>query len=194
MQGAQTISTPRTSLAVPAAYAAAVLFAFHLFSYFVPAWRDATVETAVVPAVVLAVLALAQHLVVFPVVPALPAPRVAQIAAYVWLVVDMATDLAQLAGAPKSSYLVVRLAVNLLAAAWIASASWREHGALRGIGIFVALDLLAYSAFGLLSPAAFLITLPSLVLLPVWFLLVGRLLSRRTGAKAPVTPGEGQAL
>ena len=35
-----------------------------------------------------------------------------------------------------------------------------------------------HSALALLSPLAFLVTLPALVLLPVWFLLVGRHLAR----------------
>jgi hypothetical protein len=171
-----TVSS-RPALAVPAAYAAAVLFAIHLASYFVPAVRDATLAGAAGIAVPLAALAVAQHLVVFPVVAALPAPRWARAAAYVWLVVDMATDLLQLAGAPKSIYLALRLGVNLLAALWIAAASWRAPGATRGIGLLVALDFAAYSLVAAFSPLAFVVTLPSLILLPAWFALAGRRLA-----------------
>ncbi len=122
-----TTQAPRSSTAIYAAYAAAVLFALHLATYFVPALRDATLATAASLATPLAVLAVAQHLVVFPVVAALPAPRRARAAAYIWLVVDMGTDLLQLGGASKSVYLVIRLAVNVLAALWIASTSWRAR-------------------------------------------------------------------
>lgn len=183
-----------TSLESSAAIAAAILFALHLFSYFVPALRDATLQTLAVPAVALAVLAVVQHLVVFPVAATLPAPRWAVFAAYIWLVVDMLTDVAQLGGAPKSAYLPVRLAVNVLAALWIASASFRQRATFRILGVVIAVDLILYSAFGLLSPAAFLITLPSLVLLPVWFWLVGRMLACGVGVAGSMVGSRGQAV
>lgn len=160
------------------AYGAAVLFAAHLATYFVPTIRDVTLAGNAAVAVSLAVLAVAQHVVVFPVVGALPAPAWARFAAYTWLIVDLGTDLLQLGGAPKSLYLVVRLGVNLLAALWIATASLQGRGALRGIGLFVAADFACYSFVAALSPLAFVVALPSLVLLPVWFALVGRRLAR----------------
>ena len=162
------------------AYAAATLFAAHLATYFVPAIRDATLTTSTTLAVLLALLAVAQHLVVFPVVGALQAPWWARAAAYVWLVLDMGTDLLQLDGAPKSLYLVIRLGVNLFAALWIMLASWRARGGMRWLGMFVAADFACYSFVGLLSPVAFLIALPSLVLLPLWFVLAGRHIARRS--------------
>ena len=182
-----TAQAPRSSTAIYAAYAAAVLFALHLATYFAPALRDATLATAASLAVPLAVLAVVQHLVVFPVVAALPAPRWARAGAYAWLVFDMGTDLLQLGGASKSVYLVIRLAVNVLAALWIASASWRARGALRNIGLVVALDTVAYSCIGLFFTWAFVVTVPSLILFPVWFVLVGRSLA---GKPAPQDAGQ----
>jgi hypothetical protein len=167
-----------TRLAPYAAYAAAILFALHLATYFVPSVRDATIGGSVAIAFGLAILAVAQHLVVFPVVAALSAPLWAKIAAYVWLVVDTTTDLLQLADTPKSIYLPIRLGANVLAALWIAAAAWRTTGATRIIGLVVAVDTALYSALALLTPLAFLVTLPALVLLPVWFWLVGRRLAR----------------
>ena len=170
-----------------AAYSAAILFALHLATYFVPSIRDATLSSSALIAGLLAVLALAQHLVVFPVVAALPAPRWARLAGYTWLVIDMLTDLLQVGGTPKSVYLVIRLAINLVAALWIATASWHATGAIRGIGIFVAIDFACYSLVIPLSPLAFLVALPSLVLLPLWFLLIGRRFARaqRQAAEQP---------
>jgi hypothetical protein len=81
-------------------------------------------------------------------------------------------------------YLVLRLAINLVAALWIATASWQARGAIRAIGVFVAFDFACYSLVALLSPLAFLVTLPSLVLLPVWFVLVGRLLARAPSTRS----------
>src|SRR5258708_17051039 len=164
-----TASRPATTPSTTAgfAYGAAVLFAAHLATYFAPAIRDVTVTSSVVGAVLLAVLAVAQHLVVFPVVGALPAPEWARAAAFTWLIVDMGTDLLQLGGAPKSLYLVLRLGINLVAALWIASASLRAHGGMRPLGVFVAADFACYSFVALLSPLAFVVALPSLVLLPL---------------------------
>jgi len=182
-------STTTRPAAALFAYAAAALFAVHLATYFVPAVRDVTLTTSTILAVSLAVLAVAQHLVVFPVVGALPAPWWARAAAYVWLVLDMGTDLLQLGGAPKSLYLVVRLGVNLLAALWIASASLQARGGMRWLGVFVAADFACYSFVGLLSPLAFLIALPSLVFLPLWFVLAGRRIARMS----PLAATTGQA-
>lgn len=171
-----TVTSPRR-LATLCAYGAALLFAAHLTTYFVPAIRDATLGRSAALAVVLALVAIAQHLVVFPVVAALPAPRWAQLAGYTWLVVDMGTDLLQLGGAPKSLYLVLRLAINFVAALWIAAASLRARGTTRALGVFVAVDFACYSFVAALSPLAFVVALPSLILLPLWFVLVGRRLA-----------------
>lgn len=169
-----------TSIASAAAYAAAILFAFHLVTYFIPSLRDATLTTSVPVAVGIGVLALAQHIVVFPVVSALPASTWAKVAAYCWLVVDMLTEVLQLGGASKSLYLVLRLIFNLAAALWIARASWlAPTKTIWRIGIFVAIDFSLYSLLAGFVPWAFVVALPSLVLLPVWFLLIGNLLSQR---------------
>jgi hypothetical protein len=87
---------------------------------------------------------------------------------------------------------VLRLAVNLLAALWIASAAWQATGAVRCIGLFVAVDFALYSFLGLPFAWAFFITLPSLVLLPVWFVLIGRLLAKESGHTAPQTTAKSQ--
>ena len=68
------VSFRHSNVAQTAAYAAAVFFALHLLTYFVPSIRDATLDTSATIAILLGVLAIVQHLVVFPVVAALPAP------------------------------------------------------------------------------------------------------------------------
>ncbi|HEY6406202.1 MAG TPA: hypothetical protein VIY29_01920, partial [Ktedonobacteraceae bacterium] len=55
--------------------------------------------------------------------------------------------------------------------------SWQARGAMRLVGLFLALDLFIYSFIAFI-PFTFVILFPSLVLLPVWFVLVGRLLGR----------------
>jgi hypothetical protein len=160
-----------------AAYIGAVLFAIHLITYFIPAIRDVTTSSSVIGAEALALLAVAEHLVLFPVIAALQAPRWARAAGYGWLVLDIATDIMQLNGADKT-YLGLRYGANVAAAIWIASAAWQSRGAIRVIGVIVALDLVIYS-FIAFVPFTFWVLIPSLVLLPLWLFLVGRALSEK---------------
>jgi len=163
--------------AVYAAYAAAILFAIHLVTYFIAPLRDATTTSSPIVAELLALLAVAEHLLMFPVVEALPAPRWARYAGYGWLVIDIATDIMQLNGVPSTTYLAMRYGGHISAALWIASASWQIKGAIRITGLLLALDLAVYSFIAFI-PFTFVILIPSLVLLPLWLLLSGRFLAR----------------
>ena len=175
---------------VTAAYAAAILFAIHLVTYVIAPIRDATPSSSPIVAELLALLGVAEHLLLFPVVAALPAPRWARAAGYGWLVLDSATDIMQLNGAVKLTYLSLRYGANVAAALWIASASWQAKGVIRIVGCYVALDLAVYSFIAFI-PFTFVILLPSLVLFPVWFVLVGRLLAR--GGDYEKVPTESDA-
>lgn len=163
-----------------ASYSATFLFAIHLVTYFIPALRDVTTSSSMIGAEALALLAVAEHLILLPVIAALPAPPWARAVGYGWLVLDMATDIMQLNGVLKVTYLALRYGANVAAALWIASASWQAKGAIRVIGVIVALDLAVYSFIAFI-PFTFLLLLPSLVLLPLWFWLVGRSLAQRNG-------------
>jgi len=160
-----------------AAYGAALLFAIHLITYFIPAIRDVTTSSSVFGAEALALLAVAEHLILLPVIAALPAPGWARAAGYGWLVLDIATDIMQLNGVGKLTYLGLRYGANVAAAIWIASAAWQGKGAMRVIGVIVAIDIALYSFIAFI-PFTFLVLVPSLVLLPLWFLLVGRRIAR----------------
>jgi len=169
--------TKRSQRTATAAYGAALLFAIHLVTYFIPAIRDVTTSSSVIGAEALALLAVAEHVILFPVIAALPAPKWARAVGYGWLVLDIATDIMQLNGVVKLTYLGLRYGANVAAALWIASASWQEKGILRVIGVIVALDLAVYSSIAFI-PLTFLILIPSLILLPLWFFLVGRRFTR----------------
>ncbi|HEV8193032.1 MAG TPA: hypothetical protein VGP82_16330, partial [Ktedonobacterales bacterium] len=95
------------------------------------------------------------------------------------------TDLLQVGGAPKSIYLVARLIINLVAAVWVATASVHSTGAVRIIGLIVAIDFACYSLLAGFFPWAFVVALPSLILLPLWFVLVGRTLGQTKPTNAP---------
>jgi hypothetical protein len=157
--------------AVGAAYVAAALFVVAFTRFFVlppEGWGN----------VLVALLGVAPHLLLFPVVAMLPAPRWARAAGYGWLVVDVATDIMALNGVPVSTYLPMRYGGHVSAALWIAVASWHTRGASRSIGLLLALDLGGYSFVAPFDPTHFTGLLPSFVLLPVWLVLVGRLLPR----------------
>ncbi len=171
----QTKLSQRTAVA---AYGAAVLFAIHLVTYFIPSIRDVTTSSSMIGAEALALLAVAEHLILLPVIAALPVPKWARAVGYGWLVLDIATDIMQLNGVVKLTYLSLRYGANIAAALWIASASWQTKGATRVIGVIVALDLAVYSFIAFI-PLTFLVLIPSLILLPLWFALIGRLLTQR---------------
>lgn len=186
---ASTTSTNRATGAVTAAYLAAALFFIHLITYFIPALRDITVRDSAPLAELLAVLAVAEHLLVFPVIAALRASNWARHAGYGWLVIDMATDIMQLNGVAKPLYLGLRYGGHISAALWIASASLQERGLIRIVGLFVALDLALYSFIAPLFAFSFVVLIPSLVLLPLWFVLAGRRIARNAERARSVTGG-----
>ena len=125
-----------------------------------------------------ALLGVAPHLLLFPVVAMLPAPWWARAAGYGWLVVDVATDIMALNGVATPTFIARRYAGHVSAAVWIAVASWHARGASHILGLLLALDLGGYSFVAPFDPTHFVELLPSLELLPVWLVPVGRLLHR----------------
>jgi hypothetical protein len=188
-------SRSRSTGTVYATYASAILFFIHLITYFIPSLRNATTSSSVAVVEILAIIGVAEHLLLFPAVDALPAPRWAKAAGYGWLVIDMATEIMGLGGVAKVTYLSLRYGGHISAAIWITSASWQEKGALRIAGYLLALDLVVYSFIAFI-PFTFIILIPSLILLPLWVVLVGRLIARGNEAlqvptnvrEQPVTP------
>jgi hypothetical protein len=67
-------------------------------TFFIPAIRDATPGSSPALSELNAVLGMAPHLLLFPVVAALPAPRWAKAAGYGWLVIDVMAYLSGAAG------------------------------------------------------------------------------------------------
>ena len=109
-----------------ASYGAALLFAIHLVTYFIPSIPDVTTSSSVIGAEALALLAVVEHLILLPVIAALPVPKWARAVGYGWLVLDIATDIMQLNGVVKPTYLSLRYGANVAAVLWIASASWHS--------------------------------------------------------------------
>lgn len=159
--------TTQSRLAL-AAYGVAALFAVRLPSfYFLPQSSSSLIVRELS-----ALLGIAPHLLLFVVVAALPAPVWAKSAGYGWLAIDMTTDIMALNGVADTTFLSMRYGGHIAAALWIASASWEAKGATRAVGLLLALDLAGYS---FIAPfVSFVALLPSIVLLPAWFVLVAR--------------------
>ncbi len=157
-----------------AAYGVALLFLLRFPTYLLPQTGEIVV-----------ILAVAPHLLLFPVVTALPAPRWAQAAGYGWLVIDITTDIMGLNGVPATIFLPMRYGGHVSAALWIIVASWRTTGAIRIVGILLALFLGSYSFVAPLPGIPMFVgLLPVLILLPLWFILVGRLLQGESKVQA----------
>ena len=127
-----------------------------------------------------ALLGVAPHLLLFPIVAALAAPLWAQAAGWGWLVIDMTSDILALNGVPVTIFLPLRYGGHVAAALWIAAASWQARGGVRVVGVLLALDLGGYSFVAPFVPMAVLF--PVGVLLPIWLVLVGRTFAQPTTA------------
>ncbi len=157
-----------------AAYAAAIVFVVSLARFFFIPLLQLPANSPVVAELNGGLLPVVAHLLLFPVVAALPAPQWARAAGYGWLVIDIATDIMALDGIPDATYLPMRYGGHISAALWIALASWQATGPVRVFGLLLALDLGGYS---FIPNGPFWVLLPSGLLLIIWFALVGRLLT-----------------
>ena len=163
-------------LGVRAAYAAAILFAISLARFFFIPRLGLPANSPLVAELNGGLLPVAAHLLLFPVVAALPAPPWARAAGYGWLVVDIATDIMALNGVADMTYLSMRYGGHIAAALWITFASWQARGATRWVGLLLAFDL---GAFSFIPHGSFLLLLPSGPLLPIWFALAGHWLAQQ---------------
>ena len=154
------------------AYGVAALFAARLPSFYFLPQSSASLLVRELSAL----LGVAPHLLLFAVIAALPAPVWAKSAGYGWLAIDMTTDVMALNGVADATFLPMRYGGHIAAALWIATASWQARGATRGVGLLLALDLGIYS---FIAPfVSFVALLPSIILLPTWFVLVARAIGR----------------
>lgn len=163
-----------------ATYGAAILFAVSLARfYFIPR-LGLPANSLLLAELNAGLLPIAAHLLLFPLVAALPAPQWARAAGYGWLTIDMATDIMALNSVPDTTYLPMRYGGHIAAALWIATASRQAKGALRIVGLLLALNLGGYS---LIPHASYLLLIPTGVLLPLWFALAGRRLAQQREAQ-----------
>jgi hypothetical protein len=163
-----------------ATYGAAVLFAVSLARFFFIPRLGLPADSLLLAELNAGLLPIAAHLLLFPLVAALPASSWARAAGYGWLVIDMVSDIMALNGVPDATYLPLRYGGHVAAALWIATASWQAKGALRVVGLLLAVNL---GGFSLIPHASYLLLLPTGPLLPLWFALAGRRLAQSRAAR-----------
>lgn len=178
MNGSKSHRSPGAAYA---AYGAAILFVVSLARFFFIPRLGLLANSPIVAELNGGLLPVAAHLLLFPVVAALPAPRWARAAGYGWLAIDIATDIMALNGVSDTIYLPMRYGGHISAALWIGTASWQAKGAMRIVGLLLAFNLGAYS---FIPHGPLFLLFPTGPLLPIWFALAGRLIAR-TGKHQP---------
>jgi hypothetical protein len=118
----------------------------------------------------------ASHLVLLPVVAAMPAPEWARAAGYGWLVIDTMLNVAAVNGLDPNLAGALRLGGHASSALWMATAAQHSKGAVRAIGWPLAVVLM-FHAFGARWLPAWVI-FPPFVTIPVWLVFIGRSLQR----------------
>jgi hypothetical protein len=166
------------SAAVPA-FAGAALFVALIVLFSIQA-------TLAPPGLLMAVVAAGAHLVLFPVVGILPAPGWCRAAGFSWLAIDVMLNVATLNGVPMDTVMPLRLGGHILAGTWIAVASRDIGGVASAIGFVLGPLLIVHALLAQWLPSWAIF--PPFLLIPVWLLLVGRVLS------APVVSRQSQAV
>jgi len=123
--------------------------------------------------------AIAFHLLLFPVIAALPAPSWAKAAGYGWLVVDIASNVMAINGVAGDTTTALRLGGHIAAVTWVAAAAYSTRGWTRIVGYALAAFLGSYSFWGQYEPQpAFG---PALLLMAAWVALCAWRLQKGEG-------------
>lgn len=157
----------------PLAFTAAILFSIRFLFFFLPKPLSNGVQDGTILG---AILAVAEHMILLPVIAALPAPQWSKAAGYGWVVIDMATDIMALNGIDSAIFISLRYGGHISAAVWFAVASWNQKGAIRYFGLLTAINLGSYSFVSHIAPPVILA--PLSIWMIVWLILVGKLLAR----------------
>jgi hypothetical protein len=123
----------------------------------------------------ISVVAVAFHLVLFPVVAELPSTEWARAAGYGWLVLDIASNIMLLNGVDEHTCTALRYGAHIPAIVWIITSSLKCNRSMQIVGITQAFIMGSYSFVAPWAPMWILY--PAMVLLIVWLVLSGRFLS-----------------
>jgi len=161
-----------TNLAARAAYAGAAMFVVLLMLFS----TLGTGQPATPILIAMGVIGAAAHLVLLPVVAAMPAPAWARAAGYGWLIIDTMLNVASVNGLDPNITGALRLGGHASSALWMATAAQHSKGAVRAIGWPLAIVLMIHAFAAPWAPAW--VIYPPFVTIPVWLVCIGRSLQR----------------
>jgi hypothetical protein len=168
-----------TNLAARAAYAGAALFVVLIVYSLLGIGQGPTPVF-----IAMGVVGAASHLVLLPVVAAMPAPEWARAAGYGWLVIDTMLSVAAVNGLDPNLAGMLRLGGHASSALWMATAAQQSKGAVRAIGWPLAVVLMVH-AFGARWLPAW-VSFPPFVMIPVWLVCIAvRLKADATDGRRP---------
>lgn len=121
--------------------------------------------------VAIAAVAVAFHVVLFPVVAELPSTDWARAGGYGWLVLDIAANIMQLNGVDEHTCSALRYGAHIPAIIWIITSSLKANRTTQAVGLVQALIMGSYSFVAPWAPMWMLY--PAMVLLIIWLLLSG---------------------
>jgi hypothetical protein len=153
------------SLASTAAYIGAALFTILIVLF------NTMPSSLAIP-----IVGVAFHVVLFPVVAALPSNDWARAAGYGWLGLDIASNIMLLNGVDENICTALRYGAHIPAIIWIIVGSIQADRLMQIVGILQALVMGSYSFVAPWAPKEMLY--PAIILLIIWLILAGRSLSR----------------
>ena len=121
--------------------------------------------------ITMGVLGAAAHLVLLPVVAAMPAAQWARAAGYGWLIIDAMLNVASVNGLDAGIAGALRLGGHVSSALWIATVAHHARGPVKAIGWPLAIYL-AFHAFATPWLPAWSLY-PSFATIPIWLVFIG---------------------
>jgi hypothetical protein len=129
---------------------------------------------------VLGILGVSSHLVLLPVVSASGRAAWTRACGYSWIAIDVMLNVASINGMTLAAVTPLRLGSHVLTAVWIADAALTAGGLPRPVGLVLAALLAGHALTAPWIPA-WVLFIP-FVLIPVWLVLLGRVLQRAEAA------------
>jgi hypothetical protein len=161
-----------SSIAARSAYAGAALFVVLIVLFSMLGGGPPSTPMLIV----MGVVGAAAHLVLMPVVGAMPAPGWARAAGYGWLVIDTMLNVAAINGLDPGIAGALRLGGHASAVVWMAAAAQNSRGIVRIIGWPLAIYL---GFHAIASPwLPMWVIFPPFVTIPIWLVCIGRSLQR----------------
>ena len=163
-----------TRLAMRGAFAGAALFVALIVAF---STMDPN-HPSTLTTLLIGVIGVSSHLVLLPVVAALPAPGWARAGGYAWIAIDTMLNVASINGADAVMIAALRLGGHVPAGLWMVVAAQQTGGAVGALGIPLGV-VLAIHAFASPWIPAWVLFIP-FVSIPVWLTIVGRHFARKT--------------